>query len=598
MSNLEQELSKLLSNKRQAEAYFCEDNCVVKACPGSGKTATLSLKVMKLLEEIPPPQGLACLTFNREAVREFRSRLAKLGIKDRENLFLGTVHSFCANEVLRPFGKIYLADELPEDYRIASETEVDTLFEKAMDRAKIEYTPWLFRKLFNAHRRLIVDRSSPEWAANDSCVRAIEIYEKLLRDRKLIDFDDQILLALRLIESVPFVRKCLSAKYPWLVVDEYQDLGYALHRIVLALISEGRTKVFAVGDPDQSIYSFMGAQPKYLEELSERQDVKSVSLELNYRCGQTIIDGAEVVLDLNVERNMKAVGDSQEKGEINFIERSEGFDSQVSTIIDEVVPGLLEAGIEPKNIGILYVDKNDGVPIMSALYEAGVQYTGEKDQRYIRSPLTRWLESIALWCMGAQSLEKIRFSVLTGFWQQLLIGAGHVFNASDELEINAKLFRDLSYLRNPEMKLSDWIEQVNQKIALKTILEKNKKRPDELAAYESFVSSVTSGKLIEYTVADLSGCGPLSNRVCVTTLHSSKGLQFDAVIIPGLEDGRVPAWWVTDDADVKEARRLFYVGLTRARKYVYLMYSGFTLNKYGRKFAKGPSKFVKELMER
>jgi len=105
------------------------------------------------------------------------------------------------------------------------------------------------------------------------------------------------------------------------------------------------------------------------------------------------------------------------------------------------------------------------------------------------------------------------------------------------------------------------------------------------------------GSLADYNLSDLAGCGANSNRVCLTTLHSSKGCQFDVVIMPGLEEGRLPSWGAKSDAALREARRTFYVGFTRARHLVYLLYSGWYSNQYGRIFQNGPSQFVEELWE-
>ena len=153
---------------------------------------------------------------------------------------------------------------------------------KALDKHEITETYSRFKSRFDVMRRVITDRTCEQWSKDKECASVIEYYEELLHGDGYLDFDDIILLSLRLIESQPFVRKCIAASYPWFVIDEYQDLGYPLHRIVTTLLDHANIKVFAVGDSDQSIYGFTGANPKYFRELATRSDVTEIALNLHY----------------------------------------------------------------------------------------------------------------------------------------------------------------------------------------------------------------------------------------------------------------------------------------------------------------------------
>lgn len=149
------------------------------------------------------------------------------------------------------------------------------------------------------------------------------------------------------------------------------------------------------------------------------------------------------------------------------------------------------------------------------------------------------------------------------------------------------------------MKLIDWLSELDKRLGLQKVLSFFEKDPLEKEAFPSVVSACEDDKpLKDFNVADLAGCGPNSNRITLTTLHSSKGLQFDVVIIPGLEEGRLPSWGAKSETALSEARRTFYVGFTRARYQVYLLYSGWYQNQYERIFENGPSCFVTELQER
>jgi DNA helicase II / ATP-dependent DNA helicase PcrA len=600
MNCLKQELNNLFRNKRQREAYLYDDHCVVQAGPGSGKTATLTLKIMRLLtENVQPPRGLACVTYNNEAVREFKNRLKKLGLAPRANIFLGTVHSFCLNSVIIPFAKIF-SNNLPFPIRVAPDKIISVCLQKAMDKVRVNEKLSYFKTRFDRYRRTYIDRKTSSWYSDDEeCALVIENYETLLRQKNYLDFDDMVLISLSMIENETFVRQCLYARYPWFIIDEYQDLGYPLHRIVLALMDNTEMKIFAVGDPDQSIYGFTGANPKYLQELSEHKNVKSVQLELNYRCGQNIIDGSEIILSPSTPRNYKSSRGEVDLGEINFIQKSGGLEDQSITIVEDIIPKIMAVGYEPKNIAILYLDKNDANILIQALNDYEIKYAGERDKRYPRTPITRWIEELAQWSCGMRGKEGVRFKDLSNYWIKLLNDTGKQISEKNYLIYLKFFFTTISTLQKPEMKIIDWLSELENKLGLINILTLLEDNPYEKESFLCMFSACGNDQpLKDFTVADLAGCGPNANRITLTTLHSSKGLQFDIVIIPGLEEGRLPSWGVQSETAMNEARRTFYVGFTRARYQVYLLYSGWYQNQYGRTFRKGSSRFVSELQKK
>ena len=147
------------------------------------------------------------------------------------------------------------------------------------------------------YRRSFLDRSVPQWKTTDpQTAQLVEAYEAELRAKALIDFDDMPLLAVRALRENDWLQKALLAKYPILIVDEYQDLGRALHGMVMGLCFSTGMRLFAVGDADQSIYGFTGANPELLQRLSERADVETVRLRLNYRCGSRIVTASNYAL--------------------------------------------------------------------------------------------------------------------------------------------------------------------------------------------------------------------------------------------------------------------------------------------------------------
>jgi superfamily I DNA/RNA helicase len=253
----ESAVAELRRNPDQWKAFESRGNCVTLAGPGSGKTKVLTSKMARMLrEDVRSPRGVACVTYNNECARELERRLDHLGVADHSNIFIGTVHSFCLRFVVRSLAAL-VGIEVPHPVVVASEAVQRQLFDEAMSAVGVRAEG--FRTDFDRFRRTALDRTEgvDGWEAGDGGLTDVCIeYERLLRSRGRIDFDDIVLLAVRAIEASEVVRRCLRAQFPVLLVDEYQDLGVPLHRLVLRLCLGAGVRLFAVGDPDQSIYGF------------------------------------------------------------------------------------------------------------------------------------------------------------------------------------------------------------------------------------------------------------------------------------------------------------------------------------------------------
>ena len=219
-------------------------------------------------------------------------------------------------QIILPYAKVAKLG-LPDNVSIATQSERSEALEYAFRRT-IGGTanPQSIDFLMGNYRRSILDRSSDEWTNRDPQLAAlVEAFEHELREMGKIDFDDMPLLAVRALRENEWLRRAIFAKYPILIVDEYQDLGRALHRMVMGLCFSAGMRLFAVGDVDQSIYGFTGASPELLNRLSLRDDVETVRLKLNYRCGSSIVTASSYALGEN--RDYSAV-DGAEQGTIFF----------------------------------------------------------------------------------------------------------------------------------------------------------------------------------------------------------------------------------------------------------------------------------------
>lgn len=582
-------------NEKQAEAYAFDGHCAVLAGPGSGKTRVLVAKVARLLtQRVSGPRGVACITFNNEAVREMRKRLGELGLKSNKRFFIGTVHSFCLACVVAPFGHLFRAD-LGRDLIVAGAKQRELALERALDELGIPDPVTYWRTQFNRYRRTHPLRDSEAWREDQQMARLIEIYEDQLHGQGLLDFDDMVLIALDLIRRQPFVRSALEARFPFLVIDEYQDLGYPLHLIVRLLMRDTNIEVFAVGDPDQSIYGFTGAYPSYLQNLAQDQDVHMIQLSMNYRSAQQIIDGSQVALAPEEPRNYRS-SRYDAVGELIFTECPRGLEEQAEVVATQLIPTLEERGIPAGQIAILFIDRQDQLILGSALNEAGIKYAGESDQRYPRTPFTRWLEDVAAWCSAfPNTAQGPQFDDIFYTYTEMLEQAG-ISNSSGNLATRTMFFESLSSLTGTELPLIVWLQQIESLLNMEICLAARRAFPDDLNDWHSIKEKCGKGRALDdFKLDDFARCGGRPDTVALTTLHSSKGLEYEVVIMPGLEEGRLPRYSVKTSDELAEARRVFYVGMTRAKNAIYLLYSGWYQNRYGRTFRNGPSRFINEL---
>jgi len=584
-------------NEQQRDAIIHEGNTVVLAGPGSGKTDTVVLKVAHLLtQEVRPPRGVACITFSADAVREFTIRLRRQGLRPGPRLFLGTVHSFCLTRIIRPYARLAGVAELAER-TVASAPERGRLLQRALDSQDVSENPAYFDTTLGVIRKALACEESLD-SFDPRHVAVAHDYEESLHRQRLIDFDGMTFEALRLLQTDSATSDLLVARYPWVAVDEYQDLGGPLHKIVLCLHSAG-TNIFAVGDPDQCVFGFSGANPRYLNELEIDPSFYVVRLRFNYRAGRRLIDAAEAALD--VTRGYEADPNRTDEGEVILNPCPPGLEYQARSVIDEFVPALLESGVPAHEIAILYRGRGPMLDVLTErLAAADLPYILERDETFPITPLIKWLQRCAIWELDPTAPDIDGYSELVIPYLQLVDDAG---GAQAEVDLNrwGRLIRSLDSGVRPEDPLGPWIRHVVDGLDLHRLLSRDGSRPDELESLSALERQTLEGDIP--TISDFARGARVWGRIVVTTYHSSKGRQFDVVHLPGLQETIMPgARWNreaqrNETPEIVEDRRLFYVALTRARRQVVLTYSPSFTNRYGYR-VQGHSRFVDEIASR
>jgi len=556
----------LKDNPPQQHAFERQNHTVVIAGPGSGKTRVLALKVAQLLrDEIVPPQGIACLTYTRMMARELEIRLRSLGVPERENVIVGTMHSFCLGQVVQPFAELFDLG-LPKPIRVAPSKVREQSFAAAYEQVyKTPYDPDEDRKTkeaFTRYRRQRADLPFDAWPDNTDIASLIQLYEQGLFCAGFVDFDSIVQSALRLISTHSLVRLSLQAKFPWFAVDEYQDLGYPLFRIVTEMIEKTSVKLFAIGDPAQSIFDFAGTDPKYLVQLSKHPDmVPTVVLEKNYRSAQEIIDISHAI----IKPSGKHLSDTS-GGACHVIECQDGQAQQTQEVIN-IVRYYLRTGVPPEEIAILHRWREGIKAIARALDAKHIPYHVDKHEWYDRTYSTiQWLEDLGYWCLRGWQGYTDKSAQLRATFDDLLetwLQFGHSPNLKFGADTNhARIyFAEILWgMRNSNLPLREWLDYVHKALDLGTLFEQYRQiYPDEVDEFYRLRDLSQADKAL--AALKLGEFANIEPCLQLTTLHSSKGTEFKVVIIVGVERIETNA----------NGRRLLYVGITRAKTDICLL---------------------------
>ena len=630
-------------NDRQAEAVqTTEGPLLIMAGAGSGKTRVLTHRIAYLIDEkMVNPWNILAITFTNKAAREMKERAYQLNPATQDCL-IATFHSMCVRILRRD------ADHIGynRNFTIVDPGEQRTLMKRILKSLNLDPKKWNERTILgtisNAKNDLLDEVAYAAHAGDmysQIVAKCYEAYQKELRQSEAVDFDDLIMLTLRLFDQHPDVLTYYQQKFQYIHVDEYQDTNHAQYQLVKLLASRFKN-ICVVGDADQSIYGWRGADMQNILDFEkDYPDAKVVLLEENYRSTKTILQAANDVIKNNRHRRPKNLWTQNEDGEeIVYYQANDEQDEAVfvAKTIEELSR---EAGYKHRDFAVLYRTNAQSRTIEEALLKSNIPYTmvgGTKfySRKEIRDVIA-YLNLIANLSdnisferiinepkrgIGPGTVEKIRdfaqmqeSSLLDASANIMLSGIKG--KAAQAIWDFANLILDLRE-KLDQLTITELVEEVLDKTGYMTALTNQGKLESQarIENIQEFLSVTKNFDENGESVEDESGVETLSrflndlaliadtddgaqetSEVTLMTLHAAKGLEFPVVFLIGMEENVFPLSRAAEDPDeLEEERRLAYVGITRAEKVLFLTNANSRLL-FGRTSYNRPTRFINEI---
>lgn len=603
-------------NDMQKEAvYQTEGPVLILAGAGSGKTRVLTHRIAYLIEEKGVnPWNILAITFTNKAAGEMRERVDQLVGFGSESIWVSTFHSACVR-ILRRF-----IDRLGYDtnFTIYDTDDQKSLMKEVCRYLQIDTKMYKERALLSAISSAKNEMISPEEYRLDaegdfSRKKIAEVYaeyEKQLRANNALDFDDLLVKAVQLFQTQPDVLEYYQERFRYIMVDEYQDTNTVQFRLIQILSSKYRN-LCVVGDDDQSIYKFRGANIKNILNFEEEfPDAVVIKLEQNYRSTSTILNAANAVIRNNHGRKDKTLWTENPEGEKLVCRQFDNAYDEADYIAGAIQKKVKEEGASYNECAVLYRTN-----AQSRMFEerfvstnipykviGGVNFYARREIKdllaYLRTIengrddlAVRRIINVPKRGIGLTSINRVQEYAIQkeiGFYEalraaDLIPNIGRAVSRLESFTALIKHFKEEAGRMTPLALLNDIIETLDYESYLEEIdmedaesrIENVEELKSKVASYEESCEQTgeqptLSGFLEEVAlVADIDNLDEESDYVVLMTLHSAKGLEFPYVFLAGMEDGLFPSYMTItadDPMELEEERRLCYVGITRAMK--------------------------------
>ena len=619
-------------NKEQLDAVQTINGpMLILAGAGSGKTKVLTCRIAHLLQQGVRPYRILAITFTNKAAAEMRERVDRMAGAAARDVWLFTFHAFCAR-LLR-----YELENLngyANNFAIYDTSDSKNLIKQVLKEMNLDEKrfplPAIISHISNAKNALLLPDAYAREASGyyeQQVAKIYDAYQKKLQANNAVDFDDLLLLALRLLQENPAVREKYQRKFDYLMVDEYQDTNHAQY-LLTKLLAAGHRNICVVGDADQSIYGWRGA---------DIQNILDFEKEQNYRSTQVILDAANAVIDNNSGRKPKNLWTANGNGsEIVYYQANDERD-EARYVIENMQKLQLNEGAKLGDMAVLYRTNAQSRVFEEMLIKSGIAYTMVGGTKfYERKEIKDALAYLRLLYNPHDSLSLLRIinvprrgigDATMARLQEYANASGQslfevVTNAADVPGLARRFANKLDELSGLLFELMGEAADVPVKQLLDDVLLKtgyleelqNSKDPQDESRVENLkeMLSVTEEFAVKCErngeeptlenfladvalVADIDDAELGEEAVTLMTLHSAKGLEFPNVFLVGMEEGIFPhSRTLMDENEIEEERRLCYVGITRAEKHLFLS-NARTRTIYGRTQYYTPSRFLQEV---
>lgn len=607
----QEEIINGLNDKQKEAVLATEGPCLVIAGAGSGKTKVLTHKISYLMSTGVKPWNILAITFTNKAANEMKERVEKLVGDAAKDIWMGTFHSICVKILRRYIDRIGFRS----DFVIFDTSDQKTLIKECIKAAqaddKIFTDRSVLSEISNGKNEMLEPSEYGIKYAGDfrreKIAELYALYQKKLKENNAIDFDDIINFTIKILTENPDVLDYYTEKFRYVLVDEYQDTNKSQFTLV-SLIASKYGNVTAVGDNDQGIYSFRGADiSNILNFEKDFPGTKIIKLEQNYRCTGNILKAANAVIKHNESKFDKKLWTQNDEGNLPCIYCGEDEYDEASYVVEQIAHLKREEYYKNSDFSILYRMNAQSRAIEDILRRedipykiiGGLKFYERKEIKdiiaYLRL-IQNSSDNLSLKRIinepkrgiGKTSLEKIQEiseSSGTSMYEIIKNAADYDLN---RVYINSREFiEQIESLKNKknEFKISDLIKETLKTTGYTKALEQEgsveaETRIENLEEFLTvaieFEEESAENTLPEFLEgitlsSDIDGMEESDDKVTLMTLHSAKGLEFPVVFLVGMEEGIFPGYKsIGEPKALEEERRLFYVGITRAKQYLYL----------------------------
>ena len=616
-------------NDRQKEAVVNTDGpMLILAGAGSGKTKVLTTKVAYLIEEKNiDPNNILAITFTNKAAKEMKERIFKLEGNSAFYIQISTFHSF-GLKILKENCELLGYEK---NFTILDSDDSLSIIKKIMKELNIDankYNPKAIKNVISNNKNEIIDPEKYSLYVNtDFDEIALEVYrkyEKSLKINNAVDFDDLLILPLKLFNNNPGVLQKYQEKYKYVFIDEYQDTNEPQY-ILSKMISAKYKNITVVGDADQAIFTWRGANYKNILNFEkDYKDAKVVLLEENYRSTKTILNAANNVIKNNKVRKEKNLWTQNEEG--SKITYYKAFDEKdESNYVVNEIKKLIEKGVNPKDICVLYRANAQSRTVEEAFLTSNISYNIVGSYAfYNRKEIKDLIAYLKLIYNNKDDVSLLRVinypkrGIGNKAIENLAIKSNvldkslyEVIDSGKELEFKnmiEEIKKEESHLT-----LTELIDMVLDKSGMKKSLEDEKSieadiRLENLEEFKSIAKAMEINEGIvslEELLDKLALVSDVSeqkndneDKVTLMTMHAVKGLEYDYVFVVGVEEGLFPhSNSLESNDELEEERRLCYVAITRAKKKLYLINARSRIL-YGKVSSNVPSRFINEISDK